>query len=101
MRAAGVNIAELLTITVFGEKIEPNFSNGKVYWRYPPHSTVKLLSEKNDVLEAEALIGLGLEYSPLEYDVDTEHSIFRRAYVDYHGKRLNKAFIKNAGRGYL
>lgn len=101
MRAAGVNIAEVLTKTVFGEKIEPSFNNGKVYWRYPPHSTVKLLSEKKDVLEAEALIGLGLEYSPLEYDVDTEHSILRRAYVDYHGKRLNKAFIKNAGRGYI
>ncbi len=101
MRAAGVNIAELLTKTVFGEKIEPDFNVGKIYWRYPPHSTVRLLSEKNDVENAEELIRLGHEYSPLEYEEDTEHSILRRAYVDYHAKRLNKAFIKNAGRGFL
>ena len=101
MRAAGVNIAELLTKTVLGEKIEPSFNNGKVYWRYPPHSTVELLSLKSDVIEAENLRKLGLEFSPLEYDVDTENSILRRAYVEYHAKRLKKVFIKNAGRGYI
>jgi len=98
MRAAGVNIAELLTMAANNEKIEKSFNVGKVYWRYPPHNTVSALSEKNDAKEAESLREAGLEFSPLEYAVDTESSIFRRAYVQYHSRRLEKSFIKNARR---
>lgn len=98
MRAAGVNIAELFTKSANGEKIEPDFDNGKVYWHYPPHETVTELSFGEDRIEAEELRRMGLEFSPLEYPYDTEDNILRRAYVAYHGKRLNKTFIKNAGR---
>jgi D-aspartate ligase len=96
MRAAGINMAELLTKSIRNVKIEPSFDVGKIYWRYPPHSTVCALSNENDVIEAELLSARGLEFSPLEYAPDTECSILRKAYVSYHDRRLNKTFMKNA-----
>ncbi len=100
MRAAGVNIAELISMAANEEKIKKCFDIGKVYWRYPPHATVRALCEAEDIEEAEYLRGEGLEFSPLEYNPDTKASIFRQAYVDFHSKRLNRAFIKNSRRGY-
>ena len=100
MRAAGVNIAEILTMSANCEKIEKDFNVGKVYWRYPPHSTVIALSKESDLREAEALKSKGFEFSPLEYRMDTDMSILRRAYVEYHAKRLEKTFIKNKRRGF-
>ncbi len=96
MRAAGVNIAELISKSAREEKIEPMLDVGKVYWHYPPHSTVRALCDAFDVAEAEKLRAAGADFSPLDYRLDTERSILRRAYVEHHDKRLMRSFLKNA-----
>ena len=100
MRAAGINIAELITKTANGEKIEKSLECGKVYWHYPPHSAVRLLAENSDTREAEALMKSGFAHSPLSYFPDTKNSKLRRAYVAIHARRLEKSFMKNAGNEY-
>jgi D-aspartate ligase len=95
MRAAGVNIGELISKSVKGEKIETALNVGKVYWHYPCHEVVRALCDVSDLKEAEELMSAGLEFSPLEYPPDTEKSILRRAYVEHHSKRLMRTFFKN------
>jgi hypothetical protein len=95
MRAAGVNIGELISKSVKGEKIEAALNVGKVYWHYPCHEVVRALCDVSDLKEAEELMSAGLEFSPLEYPPDTEKSILRRAYVEHHSKRLMRTFFKN------
>ena len=94
LRAAGVNIAELMLKDLNGEKIKKSFEYGNVYWHYPPHSLVLKEGTASCAAESERLRSQGKSYSPLNYVKDFLTNPLRRAYVYYHNLRLRKHFEK-------
>lgn len=92
LRAAGVNLAELMIRDINGDKIEKDLDSGKVYWHYPPHRTVLAAAQRAGAEEAEAMRHKGLSAAPLYYEPDFVSNPLRRAYVSYHDKRLARSF---------
>ncbi len=94
LRAAGVNIAELMISDLEGEKIKKSFEYGKIYWHYPPHSIVLKKAEKEKALLAERMRKSGASCAPLYYEADFRANPLRRAYVAYHDRRLAARFSR-------
>ena len=94
MRAAGVNMAELLTNAVNCEAIEKELECAKVYWHYLSHYTVSALASYADRKEAEELLSVGLASSPLAYAPDIHKSRVRRAALSLYLRRLDRNAVK-------
>lgn len=92
LRAAGVNMAELLVLTASGEKIQPCFLYPEIYWHYPPHRTVLRYCHPRFSERAERLNKAGLGHSP--YNNAFERGL-RRAYVMLHNIRLSNSAKKS------
>lgn len=92
LRAAGVNIAELLVRNARRENIEPDFSYKEIYWHYPPHKSVIKYSDAKNADRAEKFANEGRDYSP--YDNSFE-GITRRLYVMVHNIRLSNSIKSN------
>lgn len=92
LRAAGVNIAELLVKNAYGEELEPSFLYKEIYWHYPPHKSVIRYSDGGGVEKAQRLYRDGKSHSP--YDNAFE-GLARRLYVTLHNVRLSKAIKKS------
>lgn len=94
LRAAGVNIAELMTSDLNGEKIKKKLEYAKIYWHYPPHYLVIKKAADNNSIEAERMRKEGGSCAPLYYEADFRANPLRRAYVAYHDRRLVKGFSR-------
>ena len=96
LRAAGVNIAELIVRCGRGERVEPDFSYKKIYWHHPPHDVVMKYAEKEMRDEAERLRQEGGEYTPY----GNEYEGARRAiYVYIHNMRMRNRIKKSMKEG--
>lgn len=92
LRAAGVNIAELLVMCAEGKNIETDFSYKEIYWHYPTHKTVMRYSYGNGAERAERLYNEGKNISPY---INGFEGITRRTYVAIHNMRLSNAIKKS------
>lgn len=92
LRAAGVNIAELLVRNARGENIEPDFSYNKIYWHYPPHKTVVKYSDAKNAERVKRLANEGKDYTPYGNSLE---GIKRRLYVMVHNIRLASSIKSN------
>ncbi len=92
LRAAGVNIAELLVRSARGENIEPDFSYKKIYWHYPPHKSVIKYSNVKNADRAASFVNEGVDYSPYN---NSYEGVKRRIYVKIHNARLSNSIKKN------
>jgi len=92
LRAAGVNIAELLVRCAEGENIETDFSYKEIYWHYPPHKTVMRYSGGMGSERANRLYNEGKSRSPYNNGFE---GIIRRTYVAIHNMRLSNAIKKS------
>lgn len=92
MRAAEVNIAELLVRNAHGDNIEPDFSYKEIYWHYPTHKSVVKYSDGSGAERAQQLQTEGKGYSPY---ANSFEGIKRRIYVAIHNMRLSKAIKEN------
>jgi D-aspartate ligase len=93
VRAAGVNLAELLLADMRGEKIEECFDYREIFWRSAPRSAVINHADDEKLLEkAMSLSRLGLEFTPFSSKEDA--FLLRRAYLFLHSLkqsvRINK-----------
>lgn len=92
VRAAGVNIAELLVENALSGNITPDFSYKEIYWHNPPHKTVMKYCSDSVRKSIERLHKSGGGYTP--YINEYEH-FRRRIYVAIHNSRLSKAIEKS------
>ena len=96
LRAAGINIAELIVKLARGEGVAPDFTYKEIYWHYPPHKTVAKYADKNSVKTAERLYREGKSYTPYSNEYE---GIVRRAYVCVHNVRLARKIKKDVREG--
>lgn len=92
LRAAGVNIAELLVKNASTEALSPDFHYKEIYWHYPPHEVVARYSSNDDRKRVEELRLLGREFSPYKNGFE---GIRGRIYAKIHGLRLSKSIEKS------
>lgn len=95
LRAAGINVAELLVKTAYGESLQPDFSYREIYWHYPPHKTVMEYTNPSGREKAERLLREGKSSTPYR---NCYEGIKRRIYVAVHNMRLANTVKKNARR---
>jgi D-aspartate ligase len=81
LRAAGVNIAELLCKTARGERIKTDFFHKEVYWHYPPHRVVMKYASTQNALRAQRLYEAGQSYTPY---ANAFEGAGRKMYVALH-----------------
>ncbi len=91
LRAAGVNIADLIVRCSKGENVTPDFSYRKIYWHHPPHDVVMKYAGGDVKEEAEELLREGREYTPY---VNGYEGAVRKAYVYIHNIRMRRAMKK-------
>ena len=92
LRAAGVNIAELLVRNARGEFISPDYSYKEIYWHYPPHKAVIKYSDSINADRAKNFVNEEKDYSPYE---NSHEGLRRRIYVMIHNIRLANSIKSN------
>lgn len=92
LRAAGVNIAELIVKNALSETLIPDFSYKEIYWHYPSHKTVMKYSSESVRKEIDRLYNSGMGYTPYANGYDGAR---RRIYAAIHNRRLSKAIAKS------
>lgn len=95
LRAAGVNIAELLVKVGEKEAIQPKYDYREVFWHYPSDRTVRRFAYEPLKFELETICDRGDNYSPYKNEYE---KIRRKVYVFIHSMRLDGTFRKDAQR---
>ena len=92
LRAAGVNIAELIVKNAISHTLSPSFVYKEAYWHYPPHEVVMRFASELHRKKAEEFFDVGNEYSPYKNEYE---GIRGRIYAKIHGLRLAKSIEKS------